>query len=86
MADLSLLSYGLLIGKYEVFPNELIRWPKNSVAPSNNSAAIKTIERLTVFQSFNSSSDIAFVGGSITAGGVWNEWFRNHMTVKGQGR
>ena len=86
MADFSLLSYGLLIGKYEVFPNELIRWPKNSVAPSNNSTAIKTIERLTVFQSFNSSSDIAFVGGSITAGGVWNEWFRNHMTVKGQGR
>ena len=86
MADFSLLSYGLLIGKNEVFPNELIRWPKNSVAPSNNSTAIKTIERLTVFQSFNSSSDIAFVGGSITAGGVWNEWFRNHMTVKGQGR
>ena len=86
MADFSLLSYGLLIGKYEVFPNELIRWPKHSVAPSNNSTAIKTIERLTVFQSFNSSSDIAFVGGSITAGGVWNEWFRNHMTVKGQGR
>jgi hypothetical protein len=86
LADFSLLSYGLLIGKYEVFPNELIRWPKNSVAPSNNSTAIKTIERLTVFQSFNSSSDIAFVGGSITAGGVWNEWFRNHMTVKGQGR
>ena len=75
-----------MVGKYEVFPYELIKWPKNSVAPSNASTAIKTVEMLKVFQLFNSSSDIAFVGGSITAGGIWNEWFRNHMTVKGQGQ
>ena len=85
MADFSLLSYSSLIGKYEVFPNELIRWPKNSVAPSNNSTAIKNVERLKVFQLFKSSSGTAFVGGSITAGGSRNEWFGSHMTVKGQG-
>ena len=77
----SLFSYGLIVGKYEVFPYELIKWAKNSVAPSNNSTASKTVERLKIFQLFNSSADIAFVGDSLTAGGIWNEWFPNHMTV-----
>ena len=58
---------------------------RNSVAPSNNSTALKNVERFKVFPLFKSSSGIAFVGGSITAGGSRNEWFGNHMTVKGQG-
>jgi hypothetical protein len=58
---------------------------RNSVAPSNNSTALKNVGRLKVFPLFKPSSGIAFVGGSITAGGSRNEWFGSHMTVKGQG-
>ena len=77
----SIFSYGLIVGKYEVFPYELIKWAKNSVAPTDNPKASKTVERVKIFRLFNSNADIAFVGDSLTAGGIWNEWFPNHMTV-----
>ena len=73
--------YGLIVGKYEIFPYELMKYARNVIAPSDNSSTPKSIERLELFRKFDSKADLAFVGDSLTAGGLWNEWFPNYLTI-----
>ena len=82
----AMFSYGVIVGKYEVFPYEVIKMVKNKAAPTDNSAKPNSnaanVYRL--FQHFSPKADVAFIGDSITNGGRWSEFFP-HLKVVNRG-
>jgi len=69
-----LLSYGIAIGKYELFPYQFIKMLKNTIAqPEHKNPNWSDTVRL--FEYFSPKADVAFVGDSITRAGRWSEFF-----------
>ena len=77
--------YGLVVGKYEVFPYKYIKNIKNKVVPTGRYRVVRDgrngEELIRIFEHFNPKADVAFVGDSITFGGKWSEFFPSVRTV-----
>jgi len=71
---MSVLSiYSFLVGKYRLFPYEILQTVKWSLSDK----IIKTGSETTQFDLFTPKVDVVFVGDSITAGGNWHDMFPN---------
>jgi len=68
-------TYGVIVGKYEVFPYELIVKIKHVVVAELHAPIIKP--RVTQFSYFHPQREIVMIGDSITQGGIWSEIFPN---------
>ena len=68
--------YGVLVGKYKIFPYQFIKMVKNAVVTVETSEDRRNgEERLQMFELFSPKADVAFIGDSITNGGEWAEFF-----------
>ena len=83
-----LFSYGVLVGKYKVFPYQFIKMVKNTTFPvENTTVPVENqnnphwIDAVRSFEHFSQKADIAFVGDSITKAGRWNEFFPSLKVV-----
>jgi lysophospholipase L1-like esterase len=72
-------TYGVVVGKYEVFPYSLVKYGKNTFFPTNSYAQpnSKSSNTVRLFQHFSPNVDVVFIGDSITSSGRWNEFFPN---------
>jgi lysophospholipase L1-like esterase len=70
-------TYGVVVGRYEVFPYSIVKYGKNTIFPTNTYAKpnSKTSNTHRLFQHFSPNVDIVFIGDSITNGGRWSEFF-----------
>ena len=76
-------TYGMIVGKYEVFPYQVIKMAKNMMAPIDNSSNpnFRTASANRLFKHFSQKADVAFIGDSITDSGRWSEFFSNIRVV-----
>ena len=72
-------TYGVVVGKYEVFPYSLVKYGKNTFFPTNSYVQpnSKSSNMVRLFQHFSPNVDVVFIGDSITNGGRWSEFFPN---------
>ena len=70
---ISTSTYSFLIGKYRIFPYEILQTIKWSLTDKIR----KTGQEITQFDLFTPDVDIVFVGDSVTAGGNWHDMFPN---------
>tara|TARA_A100001015_G_C14766833_1_gene623642 strand:- start:104 stop:607 length:504 start_codon:yes stop_codon:yes gene_type:complete len=73
--SLSTFFYGIVVGKYEVFPYQLIKILKNKATVVDNSKSPMAYEKIRLFKHFSPKADVAFIGDSITYAGRWSEFF-----------
>ncbi|MEA1936765.1 MAG: GDSL-type esterase/lipase family protein [Patescibacteria group bacterium] len=83
--------YGLLVGKKEIFPYELIRYTKNIIVPNEINLEEKSpdyIKKIRLYKTYmnNNIPKIVMLGDSITNGCNWNELLkRSDMINRGIG-
>jgi len=80
---LTAFSYGVIVGKYEVFPYQVIKMAKNMVVKTDNYSHPngRTANAHRLFQHFSPKADVAFIGDSLTNNGRWSEFFPNIKVV-----
>jgi len=80
---LASFSYGIFVGKYEVFPYQLIRAAKDVVMPTKESSVPnwRSANSHKLFLHFSTKSDVAFVGDSLINSGRWSEYFPDFKVV-----
>lgn len=69
---------GVAVGHYKFFPWSLINGAKNAAsldAGAESRRQARKAPRLSLFEAFTPEVDIVFLGDSITAAGLWNEFF-----------
>lgn len=71
----ALFSFGIIVGKYQIFPYQLIKTFNDSFKSSEKLSNQKWIDTVRSFDYFNLKADVAFVGDSITYQGRWSEFF-----------
>jgi lysophospholipase L1-like esterase len=76
-------TYGIIVGKYEVFPFQVLKMSRHMINPIDNASIlnVKSANAQRLFWHFNSKADIAFIGDSITSSGRWSEFFPNIKVV-----
>jgi|TARA_B110000879_G_C11111131_1_gene487485 lysophospholipase L1-like esterase len=88
LVGFALFSYGVVVGKYDVFPYQFIKMVKNITVPVENTTVPvenqnnpRWINAVRLFEHFSPKADVAFVGDSITNAGRWNEFFPSLKVV-----
>ena len=77
---LASFTYGLVVGKYEVFPYRFISFIKNK-SNIEGPRSDHQIQREELFKEYSPEADIVFLGDSITSQGIWNEFFPSYRIV-----
>ncbi len=80
---IAIFSYGFIVGKYEVFPYQIMKMVKNTIKPMKkySNPKVSTSNAHKLFQHFSFKADVAFIGDSITDDGRWSEFFPNIKVV-----
>lgn len=81
LVGFTFFSYGVVVGKYEVFPYKFIKMIKNTSVPAQRQNNPIWIDTVRLFEHFSPKADVAFVGDSITNAGRWNEFFPSLKVV-----
>ena len=92
---MSFFSYGIIVGKYKIFPYSIIKDIKDIVSPAEKNLSRPCVtsltkscpykkERIQLLDYFNNKVDIVFIGDSLTKDGIWNEFFPS-LTVANRG-
>lgn len=80
---------GVAVGHYKIFPWSLINGAKNATGLDLGSESRRQEDkapRLSLFEAFTPDADIVFLGDSLTAAGLWNEFFEgNAIANRGVG-
>ena len=74
-------TYGLLVGKNQIFPFQLIASAKQSISPSPYETSTHRERRVTLFDTITGQSDIVFIGDSHTEYGLWTSPFPNQSVA-----
>lgn len=74
-------AYGLLVGKYRIFPYQQVVSVKEYISPNPYVISTHAERQVQMFEVFGKDADLVFIGDSHTEFGMWNEHFPTHSVT-----
>jgi len=67
--------YGILVGRYKIFPYQQVDSIMELISPSPYASFPRPERQVQMFKVFGNDADIVFIGDSHTEFGMWDEYF-----------